>query len=124
MHPGMDFYAPVGTPVFATGDAVVKSVKRSRRGYGNHITLDHGFNYETVYAHLSKMKVYRGQKVKRGEIIGYVGNTGTSTAPHLHYEVKKNGRDLNPIYFNFNDLSGNEYESMFNNSALENQSLD
>ena len=124
MHPGMDFSAPVGTPVFATGDAVVQKVSRSRRGYGNHIILDHGFNYETLYAHLSKISVYRGQKIKRGEIIGYVGNTGTSTAPHLHYEVLKNGKNLNPIYFYFNDLSGSDYEAMFNNSALENQSFD
>jgi len=124
MHPGMDFSAPVGTPVFATGDAVVQKVSRSRRGYGNHIILDHGFNYETLYAHLSKISVYRGQKIKRGEIIGYVGNTGTSTAPHLHYEVLKNGKNLNPIYFYFNDLSGSDYESMLNNSALENQSFD
>lgn len=124
MHPGMDFSAPVGTPVFATGDATVQKVSRSRRGYGNHIILDHGFNYETLYAHLSKISVYRGQKIKRGEIIGYVGNTGTSTAPHLHYEVLKNGKHLNPIYFYFNDLSGSDYEAMFNNSALENQSFD
>jgi len=123
-HPGMDFSAPVGTPVFATGDAVVQKVSRSRRGYGHHIVLDHGFNYETLYAHLSEISVFRGQKIKRGEIIGYVGNTGTSTAPHLHYEVLKNGRNLNPIYFYFNDLSGNDYEAMFNNSALENQSFD
>ncbi len=123
-HPGMDFSAPVGTPVFATGDAVVQKVIRSRRGYGNHIILDHGFNYETLYAHLSEINVYRGQRIKRGEIIGYVGNTGTSTAPHLHYEVIKNDRNLNPIYFYFNDLSGNDYEAMFNNSALENQSFD
>jgi murein DD-endopeptidase MepM/ murein hydrolase activator NlpD len=124
MHPGMDFSAPVGTPVFATGDAVVQKVSKSRRGYGNHIILDHGFNYETLYAHLSKINVYRGQKIKRGEIIGYVGNTGTSTAPHLHYEVLKNGKHLNPIYFYFNDLSGSDYEAMLNNSALENQSFD
>jgi murein DD-endopeptidase MepM/ murein hydrolase activator NlpD len=124
MHQGMDFSAPVGTPVFATGDAVVQKVSRSRRGYGHHIILDHGFNYETLYAHLSKINVYRGQKIKRGEIIGYVGNTGTSTAPHLHYEVLKNGRHLNPIYFYFNDLSGSDYEAMLNNSALENQSFD
>jgi murein DD-endopeptidase MepM/ murein hydrolase activator NlpD len=123
-HKGMDFSAPTGSPVFATGDATVKSVKRSRRGYGYHIILDHGFSYQTLYAHLSKISVYRGQKVKRGEIIGLVGNTGTSTAPHLHYEVLKNGKHMNPIYFYYNDLSGEDYETMLNNSALENQSLD
>lgn len=123
-HRGMDFSAPVGTPIFATGDAVVKKVRRSRRGYGYHIVLDHNFNYQTLYAHLSKIGVYQGQKIKRGEIIGYVGNTGTSTAPHLHYEVLKNGRPMNPIYFYFNDLSVEDYETMLNNSALENQSFD
>ncbi|RRO19692.1 M23 family metallopeptidase [Flavobacteriaceae bacterium 14752] len=124
MHTGMDFSAPKGTAVFATGNARVKSVKRSRRGYGNHIVLDHGFNYETLYGHLSEIKVYRGQTVKRGDIIGYVGNTGKSTAPHLHYEVLKNGRHVNPIYHYFNDLTPEQFEAMINNSALENQSLD
>ena len=124
MHTGMDFSAPKGTPVFATGNAIVKQTKRSRRGYGNHITLDHGFNYETLYAHLSKINVYRGQKVKRGDLIGYVGSTGKSTAPHLHYEVLKNDRHVNPIYHYFNDLTPEQFEAMINNSALENQSLD
>jgi len=124
MHTGMDFSAPEGTPVFATGNATVKEVKRSRRGYGYHVVLDHGFNYETLYAHMSKISVFRGQSVKRGEIIGYVGDTGSSTAPHLHYEVWKNGGHVNPIYFYYNDLSAEDYEAMINNSALENQSLD
>ena len=124
LHTGMDFSAPIGTPIFATGDAIVKSTKRSRRGYGNHVILDHGFNYETLYAHMSKISVFRGQKIKRGEIIGYVGNSGRSTAPHLHYEVLKNGRNVNPIYYYYNDLSEEDYEAMFNNSALQNQSLD
>jgi len=124
MHTGMDFSAPVGTPIFATGNARVKKVRRSRRGYGNHIILDHGFNYETLYAHMDKISVFPGQKVKRGEIIGYVGNSGTSTAPHLHYEVLKNGSPVNPINFYYNDLEPEDYETMVNNSALENQSLD
>jgi murein DD-endopeptidase MepM/ murein hydrolase activator NlpD len=123
-HKGMDFSAPEGTPVFAAGNARVQTVKRSRRGYGNHIILDHGFNYETLYGHLSKISVFPGQKVKRGEIIGYVGNSGTSTAPHLHYEVIKDGRYVNPINFYYNDLEPEDYETMVNNSALENQSLD
>ncbi len=123
-HKGMDFSAPEGTPVFATGNARVKTVKRSRRGYGNHVVLDHGFNYETLYAHMSKIAVFPGQKVKRGEIIGYVGNSGTSTAPHLHYEVIKDGKYVNPINFYYNDLEPEDYETMVNNSALENQSLD
>lgn len=124
MHTGMDFSAPVGTPIFATGNAKVIRVKRSRRGYGNHVILNHGFSYETLYAHMSKISVFPGQKVKRGEIIGYVGNTGTSTAPHLHYEVLKNGSPVNPINFYYNDLEPEDYETMVNNSALENQSLD
>ena len=124
MHAGMDFSAPEGTPIFATGNARVKEVNRSRRGYGNHIILDHGFNYETLYGHMGKISVYQGQLVKRGEIIGYVGNTGKSTAPHLHYEVFKNGSNVNPIYYYYIDLSAEDYDAMLNNSALENQSLD
>lgn len=124
MHNGMDFSAPLGTPIFATGNARVRSVKRSRRGYGNHVILDHGFNYETLYGHMSKITVFPGQRVKRGEIIGYVGNSGTSTAPHLHYEVLKDGSPVNPINFYYNDLEPEDYENMLNNSALENQSLD
>lgn len=124
MHTGMDFSAPEGTPIFATGNARVKKVRKSRRGYGYHVVLDHGFNYETLYAHMSKISVFRGQKVKRGEIIGYVGDTGSSTAPHLHYEVLKNDRHVNPVNFYYNDLSAEDYEAMINNSALENQSLD
>jgi murein DD-endopeptidase MepM/ murein hydrolase activator NlpD len=124
MHKGMDFSGPEGTPIFATGNARVRKVSRSRRGYGNEVVLDHGFNYQTRYAHMSKIAVYTGQRVKRGEIIGYIGNTGASTAPHLHYEVLKNDRHVNPIYFFYNDLSPEEYEAMINNSALNNQSLD
>ena len=124
MHTGMDFSAPEGTPIFATGNARVKKVRKSRRGYGYHIVLDHGFSYETLYAHMSKISVFRGQRVKRGEIIGYVGNTGASTAPHLHYEVWKNSGHVNPIYYYYNDLSAEEYDAMINNSSLENQTLD
>lgn len=124
MHTGMDFSAPEGTPIFATGNARVKEANRSRRGYGNHVILDHGFNYQTLYAHMSKIAVRLGQEVKRGEIIGYVGNSGRSTAPHLHYEVLKNGSHVNPIYYYYNDLSAEDYEAMLNNSALENQTLD
>ena len=88
-HTGMDFTAPQGTPIYATGDGKIAKVRRSRRGYGNHVIVDHGYGYQTLYAHMTKYIVYRGQKVKRGEIIGYVGSTGTSVAPHLHYEVIK-----------------------------------
>ena len=123
-HYGMDFTAPTGTVIYATGDGVIKSVKKSRRGYGNHIVMDHGFGYETLYGHMSKFNVRRGQKVKRGDIIGYVGNTGTSTAPHLHYEVWKDGKKINPINYYFNDLTPEEYDKMIELSSSSNQSFD
>ncbi|PKG43508.1 M23 family metallopeptidase [Psychroflexus sp. MES1-P1E] len=123
MHNGMDFSAPSKTEIFATGNATVKKAKRTS-GFGNLIVLDHGFGYETYYAHLSKFNVKHGQKVKRGEIIGYVGNSGLSTAPHLHYEVHKNGKVVNPINFYHGDLTAEEYDIMLNQSTLENQSLD
>jgi murein DD-endopeptidase MepM/ murein hydrolase activator NlpD len=123
MHNGMDFSAPTSTEVFATGNAVVKKARRTS-GFGDLIVLDHGFGYETYYAHLNEFKVRPGQKVKRGEIIGFVGNTGLSTAPHLHYEVHKNGKVVNPINFYHGDLTAEEYDIMLNQSALENQSLD
>ncbi|MDT0293628.1 M23 family metallopeptidase [Mesonia ostreae] len=123
MHNGMDFTARTGTEVFATGDAVVKKASRTT-GFGNLIVLDHGFGYETYYAHLSEFKVRRGQKINRGEVIGEVGSTGLSTAPHLHYEVHKNGKVINPINFYHGDLTADEYDIMLNQSNLENQSLD
>ncbi|QSS97673.1 M23 family metallopeptidase [Psychroflexus sp. ALD_RP9] len=123
MHNGMDFSAPQGTEVFATGNAKVKKA-RLTSGFGNLIILDHGFGYETYYAHLKDIKVRRGQTVKRGEIIGTVGNTGVSTGPHLHYEVRKDGRPTNPMNFYHGDLTPEEYDIMFNMSTLENQSLD
>jgi len=123
MHNGMDFSAKKGTDVFATGDAVVKKASRGT-GSGNLIILDHGFGYETYYAHLSKFEVRKGDKVKRGEVIGKVGNTGLSTGAHLHYEVHKNGKVINPINFYHGDLTAEEYDVMLNLSTLENQSLD
>ena len=124
MHSGMDFSAKSGTPIYATGDGKVSKVRRSRRGYGNHVIIDHGFGYKTLYAHMKKYAVKRGQKVKRGEVIGYVGSTGTSVAPHLHYEVHKDGRKINPVNFYFNDLSAKEYEKMLEISSQNNQSFD
>mgnify|MGYP000577884573 CR=1 FL=1 len=97
MHHGIDFSAPTGTPIYATGDGVVKRVHSSPGGYGKQIELDHGYGYTTKYAHMSMFNVKKGQKVKRGECIGYVGNSGRSTAPHLHYEVLFNGRQVNPL---------------------------
>jgi len=124
MHSGMDFSAKSGTPIYATGDGKVSKVRRSRRGYGNHVIIDHGFGYKTLYAHMKKYAVKRGQKVKRGEVIGYVGSTGTSVAPHLHYEVHKDGRKINPVNFYFNDLNPEEYEKMLEISSQNNQSFD
>ena len=124
LHTGMDFTAPQGTPIYATGDGKIEKVKRSRRGYGNHIIIDHGFGYQTLYAHMKKYIVNRGQKVKRGEIIGYVGNTGTSVAPHLHYEVIRNKRKINPVNYYYNDLNPKEYEKMLEISSQNNQSFD
>ena len=123
-HEGIDFSAPVGTPVHVTGDGVVVRVVRSNRGYGNEIIVDHGFGYMTRYAHLSAFKVKKGQHVKRGQVIGLVGNTGKSTAPHLHYEVIKNHRPINPINFFFNDLTPAEYSKMVALSKIPTQSMD
>ncbi|HOD11091.1 MAG TPA: peptidoglycan DD-metalloendopeptidase family protein, partial [Flavobacterium sp.] len=97
MHQGMDFTSPTGTPIFATGDGVVRRADNTASGYGNHIVIQHGYGYETLYGHLSKYKCKAGQRVKRGDIIGYVGSTGRSEAPHLHYEVHKDGKPVNPI---------------------------
>lgn len=123
-HYGVDFSAPQGTPIYATGNGTVKKTKKSRRGFGNHIVIDHGYGYESLYAHMQKYKVRRGQKVKRGDLIGYVGNSGKSTAPHLHYEVHKNGIKVNPAYYFHNDLTPEEFDRMLELAAQENQSFD
>jgi len=124
LHTGMDFTAPQGTPIYSTGDGKIEKVRRSRKGYGNHVIIDHGYGYQTLYAHMKKYIVYRGQKVKRGEIIGYVGSTGTSVAPHLHYEVMKNKRKINPVNYYYNDLSPEEYDKMLEIASQNNQSFD
>ncbi len=124
MHYGMDYSAKVGTEIYATGDGVISKVKRSKRGYGNYVKINHGFGYETLYAHMSKYIVKKGQKVKRGEVIGYVGNSGISTAPHLHYEVRKDNKKINPVNFYFNDLTPEEYEKMLELASQPNQSFD
>lgn len=124
MHTGMDFSAEKGTEIYATGNGKVVHVERSRRGYGNHVIIDHGYGYKTLYAHMSKFNVRRGENIKRGQIIGYIGNTGTSVAPHLHYEVIKNGNKVNPINFYFNDLSPEEYEQMIEFASQPTQSFD
>lgn len=130
MHTGLDFSAPTGTPIYATGDGKVVNDeaagagKVGGSGYGNYVVIDHGYGYKTLYAHMSKVAARPGQKVKRGDIIGYVGSTGTSTAPHLHYEVVKNGEKINPINFFYNDLTPEEYELMIQLSTNSNQSFD
>jgi len=123
-HYGMDFSAPTGTSVYATGDGVVTRADNNSSGYGEHIRIDHGYGYETLYGHLSQYNVRPGQKVKRGDVIGFVGSTGRSEAPHLHYEVKKNGEHLNPINFYYGSLSAEEYAEMLKKSTQGNQSLD
>ncbi len=123
-HSGVDFSAPQGTPIYSSGAGTVKKTHRSRRGYGNTVTIDHGYGYSTFYAHIKEIKVKKGEKVNRGQIIATVGNTGKSTAPHLHYEVRKNNRTINPIYYFFNDLSPEEFETILTLSKLPNQSLD
>lgn len=112
MHTGMDFTADPGTDVYATGDGVVEAIERNDWGYGNCIVINHGYNYKTRYAHLSKFNVKPGQKIKRGDLIGAVGSTGKSTGPHLHYEVEHNGEKVNPINYYHSDLSPAEYEKL------------
>ncbi len=124
MHEGMDFTASTGTPIFATGDGVVASADNSKSGYGNHIEIKHGFGYLTLYGHLSKYKCHAGQSIKRGDIIGYVGSTGRSEAPHLHYEVHKDGKVVNPINFYYGNISAAEYTAISKLANQENQSLD
>ncbi len=123
-HFGMDFTAPRGTPIYATGDGVVERADNRSTGYGNHIRIDHGYGYLSLYAHLYKYNVKPNQKVKRGEIIGYVGSTGRSEAPHLHYEVWKDEDRINPINFYYGNLTAEEYALMLKKASLENQSLD
>ena len=122
MHKGMDFTAPIGTEIYATGDGIVEKVGWAG-GYGRTIMINHGFGYKTRYAHCSKYNCRKGQKVKRGDLIGFVGNTGQSSGPHLHYEVFKNKRQINPVNFFFNDLSPEEYDKVIEISSRPNQSL-
>jgi len=122
MHQGMDFTAPIGTEIYATGDGVIKKVGWTG-GYGKTIMVDHGYGYMTRYAHCSKFNCRKGQKVKRGDLIGFVGNTGQSTGPHLHYEVFKNRKQINPVNFFFNDLTPEEYDKVIEISSRPTQSL-
>ncbi|HEY1047592.1 MAG TPA: peptidoglycan DD-metalloendopeptidase family protein [Bacteroidia bacterium] len=123
-HAGIDFTAPRGVEVYATADGVIEAVTSEIWGYGQHIIINHGNGFKTLYGHLSKFKVKRGQKVTRGQLIGLVGSTGKSTGPHLHYEVHKNGEKLNPAFFFYNDLSNEEYQQMLERASAPNQSFD
>ncbi|MDC1105078.1 M23 family metallopeptidase [Prolixibacteraceae bacterium] len=123
-HYGMDFSAPIGAEIFATGNGKVTKVINSKVGYGKHIVVDHGYGYETLYAHMSKFNVKKGQKVHRGDIIGYIGNTGKSTGPHLHYEVHKNNRRVNPQNYYFKDLTPEQYDKMIEYSSNMGQAFD
>ncbi|MDO8995240.1 M23 family metallopeptidase [Sediminibacterium sp.] len=124
LHPGLDFTAPIGTPIYAAADGVVKDAGFNTGGYGNRVVVNHGFGYETLYAHMVRIKARVGTKVKRGEVIGYVGSTGKSTGPHLHYEVHKNGIQLDPIYFFYNDLTPAQFDRILKLAAASNQSFD
>ena len=110
MHKGLDFTAPQGTPIYATGNGRVADASFDQGGYGNHVIINNGYGYQTLFGHMSKIKVKKGQVVKRGEVIGWVGNTGKSTGPHCHYEVHVNGREVNPVYFFYNDLSPEQFD--------------
>ena len=124
MHEGMDFTAKTGTPIYATGDGVVARADNTASGYGNHIVIRHGFGYETLYGHLSKYKCRAGQRINRGDIIGYIGSTGRSEGPHLHYEVHKNGKVVNPLNFYYGNISAVEYVAIAQLANQENQSFD
>jgi murein DD-endopeptidase MepM/ murein hydrolase activator NlpD len=124
MHHGMDFSAQVGTPVYATGNGKIIRADSRSSGYGKHIRIDHGYGYVTIYAHLSEYNVQVGQKVKRGEVIGYVGNTGRSRGPHLHYEVHLNNDRLNPVNFYYGELSPKEFSTIIEMASQSNQSFD
>jgi murein DD-endopeptidase MepM/ murein hydrolase activator NlpD len=124
MHAGLDFTAPQGTPIYATADGAVKTAGYSDGGYGNYVVINHGYGYETLYGHMVRIKSRAGQRVKRGEVIGYVGSTGKSTGPHCHYEVHKNGQKLDPVYFFYNDLTPQQFNELLRKASASNQSFD
>jgi murein DD-endopeptidase MepM/ murein hydrolase activator NlpD len=123
-HQGLDFTAPQGTPIYATADGTVKDVGFTTSGFGNRVVINHGYGYETLYGHMYRFKARVGQKVKRGEVIGYVGNTGKSTGPHCHYEVHRGGRPVDPIYYFYNDLTPAQFDRILKIAAAGNQSFD
>ncbi|MRG49036.1 peptidoglycan DD-metalloendopeptidase family protein [Chitinophaga sp. SYP-B3965] len=123
-HSGLDFAAPSGTPIYSTGDGVIEEASLSDVGYGNHVVVNHGYGYKSLYGHMVRMKVKRGQTVKRGDVVGWVGSTGKSTGPHCHYEVSKNGSKVDPVYFFFNDLTPEQFDRMLKIARSGNQSFD
>lgn len=124
MHAGIDFTAPQGTPIYATADGTIAVSGNTGNGYGNHVIINHGYGYETLYGHMVRVKSRGGQVVKRGEIIGWVGSTGKSTGPHCHYEVHKYGDKIDPIYFFYNDLTPEQFDLILKKAAASNQSFD
>jgi murein DD-endopeptidase MepM/ murein hydrolase activator NlpD len=124
MHAGIDFTAPIGTEIYATGNGIIAKVEYNGRGYGNNVIINHGFGYQTLYGHMSRFAVRPGQRVSRGDLIGYVGNTGASTGPHVHYEVIRGGKKIDPINFFFNDLSPEEFDKVRSIASQTNQSFD
>jgi murein DD-endopeptidase MepM/ murein hydrolase activator NlpD len=124
LHPGLDFSAPAGTPIYATADGSIEVAANRGDGYGNCVIINHGYGYKTLYGHMFRIKARGGQRIKRGEVIGYVGSTGKSTGPHCHYEVIKNGNKIDPIYFFYNDLTPEQFDRLLKLAAASNQSFD
>jgi hypothetical protein len=124
MHQGIDFTAPPGTPIQATGNGTVKAVKKKRTGYGSHVIIDHGYGYQTLYGHMKHVNVKTGDVVVKGQQIGTVGSTGTSTAPHCHYEVRFNNKAVNPIHYVMDGLTPTEYQDLVERASVANQSFD
>jgi murein DD-endopeptidase MepM/ murein hydrolase activator NlpD len=123
-HAGLDFAAPQGTPIYATANGTVAVAGNTGNGYGNHVVINHGYGYQTLYGHMFKVKARPGEKVKRGEIIGYVGSTGKSTGPHCHYEVHRNGDPVDPVYYFYNDITPEQYDRLLKLASSSNQSFD
>ena len=124
LHAGLDFAAPSGTPIYATADGVVQAAGFNTDGYGNKVVINHGYGYQTLYGHMVRVKARVGQRVKRGEVIGYIGSTGKSTGPHCHYEVIKRGTKVDPVYYFYNDLTPAQFDRILNAAATNKQSLD
>jgi len=124
LHPGLDFAAPAGTPIYATANGTVEFAGNRGDGYGNNVIINHGYGYKTLFGHMFRIKARAGQRVNRGEVIGWVGSTGKSTGPHCHYEVIKNGNKIDPIYFFYNDLTPEQFDRLLKLAAASNQSFD